>query len=279
MWEVLRVTHEGTDDVKRARKNTLIQEYEMFRMQPGEPISDVQKRFTHIVNHLTGLGKTFDTDELNVKILKSLDRSWQPKVTAISESQNLTQMSTAILFGKLREHELELKRLTTEEDQGKRKTLAFKSEISKGKSYKRIEDDDSDNDEENMSLMIKKFAKFMKAKGKDKYHGERKENQGSPSSVKCYGCGERGHMKTDCPNNRKSEEKKERKFSKKKKAYIAWEDNASSSSSSSNSDEEANLCLMADSEDAGSQVNFSKGKEDSMVSWYFFKSFEMIYEC
>ncbi|XP_052732843.1 uncharacterized protein LOC128196334 isoform X2 [Vigna angularis] len=217
MWEVLRVTHEGTDDVKRARKNTLIQEYEMFRMQPGEPISDVQKRFTHIVNHLTGLGKTFDTDELNVKILKSLDRSWQPKVTAISESQNLTQMSTAILFGKLREHELELKRLTTEEDQGKRKTLAFKSEISKGKSYKRIEDDDSDNDEENMSLMIKKFAKFMKAKGKDKYRGERKENQGSPSSVKCYGCGERGHMKTDCPNNRKSEEKKERKFQRRRK--------------------------------------------------------------
>ncbi|BAT97540.1 hypothetical protein VIGAN_09100800, partial [Vigna angularis var. angularis] len=35
MWEVLRVTHEGTDDVKRARKNTLIQEYEMFRMKQG----------------------------------------------------------------------------------------------------------------------------------------------------------------------------------------------------------------------------------------------------
>ena len=32
MWEILRVTHEGTNDVKRARKNSLIQEYEMFRM-------------------------------------------------------------------------------------------------------------------------------------------------------------------------------------------------------------------------------------------------------
>ncbi|BAT89667.1 hypothetical protein VIGAN_06068300 [Vigna angularis var. angularis] len=257
MWEVLRVTHEGTEDVKRARKNTLIQEYEMFRMQPGETISDVQKRFIHIVNHLTGLGKTFDTDELNVKFLKSLDRSWQPKVTAISESQNLTQMSMPILFGKLREHELELRRLTAEEDQGKRKTLAFKSEISKGKNSKRIEDDDSDDDEENMSLMIKKFAKFMKAKGKDKYREERKENHGSSSSIKCYGCGERGHVKTDCPKNKKSEEKKERKFPKKKKAYIAWEENASSSSSSSVSDEEANLCLMADLEDAGSQVSDS----------------------
>ena len=32
MWEILRVNHEGTDDVKRARKNSLIQEYEMFRV-------------------------------------------------------------------------------------------------------------------------------------------------------------------------------------------------------------------------------------------------------
>ena len=31
---------------------------------------------------LTGLGKVFDREELNIKILKCLDRSWQPKVTA-----------------------------------------------------------------------------------------------------------------------------------------------------------------------------------------------------
>ena len=103
MWEILRVTHEGTDDVKRARKNSLIQEYEMFRMQQGETI---QKRFTHIINHLTGLGKTFDTDELNIKILKSLNRTWQPKVTTITESQNLATMTMVALFGKLGEHEL-----------------------------------------------------------------------------------------------------------------------------------------------------------------------------
>ena len=35
MWDILEVTHEGTNDVKRARKHALIQEYELFRMQPG----------------------------------------------------------------------------------------------------------------------------------------------------------------------------------------------------------------------------------------------------
>ena len=47
MWDILEVTHEGTSDVKRARKYALIQEYELFRMQVGEIIVDVQKRFTH----------------------------------------------------------------------------------------------------------------------------------------------------------------------------------------------------------------------------------------
>jgi len=111
MWEVLEVTHEGTEDVKRSRKHSLIQEYQLFRMQPEESIVDVQKRFTHIVNHLTGLGKVVDKEELNIKVLKFLDRSWQPKVTAISESRDLSKLSIAALFGKLMEHELELKRL------------------------------------------------------------------------------------------------------------------------------------------------------------------------
>ena len=62
MWEVPEVTHEGTDDVKRSRKHSLIQEYELFRMQSEESIADVHKRFTHIVNHLTGLGKVFDKE-------------------------------------------------------------------------------------------------------------------------------------------------------------------------------------------------------------------------
>jgi len=55
MWDILEVTHEGTNNVKGARKHALIQEYELFRMQQGATIANVQKRFTHIVNHLIGL--------------------------------------------------------------------------------------------------------------------------------------------------------------------------------------------------------------------------------
>jgi len=76
IWEVLEVTHEGTNDVKRARKHALIQQYELFKMQQGESIAEVQKRFTHIVNLLIGSGKESYKEELNIKLLKCLDKSW-----------------------------------------------------------------------------------------------------------------------------------------------------------------------------------------------------------
>jgi len=91
-------------------------------------------------------------------------------------------MTMATLFGKLREHELELGRLN-EEDIGRKKNIAFKTEVVKGKKQKEEEDLD---DDENLSLMIKKFTKFMKTKGKNQFKNNKKDNQGSFSNFKCY---------------------------------------------------------------------------------------------
>ena len=114
--------------MKKERKHALIQEYELFRMQKWETISDVHKRFYHIVNHQISLGKSFDKEELIIKILKCLDRSWQPKVTAISESKDLISMTTTSLSGKLREHELEMNRLFIQESEDKHiKEIALKA--------------------------------------------------------------------------------------------------------------------------------------------------------
>jgi len=144
MWDTLEVTHEGTDEVKRARKHTLIQEYEMFRMLNGETIAEVQKRFMHIINHLMSLEKTFEKEELNIKILKCLDRSWQPNVTAISESKDLTLLSMTSLFGKLKEHELEMNRLNVQESKDKHvRSIALKAVKHKNKQ--------ESSDEENLS--------------------------------------------------------------------------------------------------------------------------------
>lgn len=79
----------------------------------------MQKRFTHLANHLIGLGNTFTNDELNLKLLRSLTRAWQPKVMVISKKNHLSNMTSATLFRKLQEHEIELERLEKHEIQVK----------------------------------------------------------------------------------------------------------------------------------------------------------------
>ncbi|KAF1896132.1 hypothetical protein Lal_00042898 [Lupinus albus] len=93
------------------RLNALIHEYELFRMFPNQSIGDMQKRFTHIVNHLVALDKTFSKGELTNK----------PRVTVIMESKYLYSMALETLFGKLQEHEMDLGHLTLHEESDKRK--------------------------------------------------------------------------------------------------------------------------------------------------------------
>jgi len=108
------------------------------------------------MNHLIGLGKQFDKEELNIKILKCLDRSWQPKVTAISESRDLITLTTATLFGKLREHELEMTRLKEMKSAEKKtRSLTLKSKAAEVETSEDSLEEESDT--ENLSLLTKKF--------------------------------------------------------------------------------------------------------------------------
>ncbi|WJX73142.1 hypothetical protein P8452_56955 [Trifolium repens] len=197
IWDTLVETHEGTAEVKRSKLNTLSQEYELFRMQPGESILNMQKRFVHLANHLKSLGKTLTNDELNHKVLRSLTREWQPKVTAISEKKSLSKMTSATLFGKLQEYETELGRLEKHENEEKK---------SKGIALK-IDSMNEDNpyNDENFMLLVKRLGNFFVNNDNSNFVKKKKffnkeEASTSTQNVICYECGKQGHIKTDCPN-------------------------------------------------------------------------------
>ncbi|XP_074356229.1 uncharacterized protein LOC141695924 [Apium graveolens] len=99
MWDKLVVTHEGTTDVIDSRMDTLIQEYENFKLQEGENIIDMETRFTRIVDELSQLGKSYTQNEKNRRVLKSLPPSWKVKVTKIKEMHNLNDNKIDNLFG------------------------------------------------------------------------------------------------------------------------------------------------------------------------------------
>ncbi|CAJ2657071.1 unnamed protein product [Trifolium pratense] len=266
IWDTLVETHEGTAEVKRSRLNTLSQEYELLTMQPGESILNLQKRFMHLTNHLKALGKTFSNDELNLKVLRSLTREWQPKVTAISEKKSLSKMTSATLFGKLQEHEIELGRLEKHEVQEKKyKSLALKS---KARDYdSNDEESQSESGEDDVEVIVKKLKELLKRDKTKKFDQEKKFNGESTSTqnITCYECGKQGHIKTDCPKRGKKSSFKRRKESKPKRAYIAWDDNEVSSSSNSESEEYAKLALMAShhSDDECEEVSSKSSSYDN----------------
>ncbi|WVZ15533.1 hypothetical protein V8G54_013099 [Vigna mungo] len=131
IWEVLEVTHEGTNEVKRARKNALIQEYEMF--------------------------KNMDVAEKIHSHCQSFDCSRQ----TISESRDLTTMNMATLFDKLNEHELELGKLKEEEETEHKHSIALKATNKKAsRRNESYADYDADiSEKEFMSMMEEKNAK------------------------------------------------------------------------------------------------------------------------
>ena len=188
-------------------------------MQPGESILNMQKRFVHLTNHLKALGKTLTNDELNLKVLRSLTREWQPKVTAISEKKSLSKMSSATLFGKLQEYETELGRLENHENQDKKsKSIALKVDS------KENEEEDDPEEDENFMHLVKRLSEFFFNNSnlvKKKNFFDKNEASTSTQNVTCYECGKQGHIKTDCPRLAKKSSFKRRKGSKPKKAYIA----------------------------------------------------------
>ncbi|RVW92837.1 Serine/threonine-protein phosphatase 7 long form-like [Vitis vinifera] len=75
---------------------------------PGQDWNLNRLRFLVIVNELEALGKTYTEVEKVMKILRSLPKKWETKVTAIQEANDLTKLSLEELIGSLMTYEIEL---------------------------------------------------------------------------------------------------------------------------------------------------------------------------
>jgi len=124
-------------------------------------------------------------------MLKCLDRNWQPKVTFISESKDLSIITTTALFGKLREHEIEMQRLSELETSEKKvKSIALKASSKKSDETEEEVVEFSDN--ENLNLLVKKFGKYLKRKGNkgnQRRYNSKQNDSSNSSKFSCYNCG------------------------------------------------------------------------------------------
>ena len=114
IWDKLKVTHEGTSQVKESKIALLSNQYEMFKMQQNESITSWFYRYTTIVNQLNQLGRVILEDELVKRLLKSLFKTWRLTVVAIREVKDLNKIFLDEICGFLLTYEQEVNQIDEE---------------------------------------------------------------------------------------------------------------------------------------------------------------------
>ena len=192
MWQTLENHYEGNVQVRSKKIQLHMYEYELFKMKPNETITDMTNRLNALVTTLRKLGKPFTKEEVNNKILRILPKKdWESRVTSIEEVQDLANLPTDVLIGKLLTHELSIKQRGEEqiEKEDKKKAIALKA-------CQEASDEDpnegSSNDDVKIAMLTRNFNKFLKRKlpSRSKYFNNKYKGKGKMKTkeVTCYEC-------------------------------------------------------------------------------------------
>ena len=98
-WGILQSTHEGTSKVKMSRLQLLPTKFENLRMKDDESINYFYMNSLEIANASSALGEKIPEDKLVRKMLRSLPKRFDMKVTAIEEAQDIDKMKVDELVG------------------------------------------------------------------------------------------------------------------------------------------------------------------------------------
>ncbi|MQL91061.1 hypothetical protein Taro_023666 [Colocasia esculenta] len=278
MWDKLELIYEGTSEVRESKASRLISEYEMFKMNNDETISDMFARFMLIISGLKGLKKEYSESDLVRKILRSLPSSWNTKATVIEDSKDLSKMKLDELIGSLMTYEINVKRKETEENPKRLIALkASKKNSSSSKKDTQQESDEletsSDSENDDMTMLTRQFKKFLKFKRKgsgnskpfQKKYFSNKFESNKKSDIVCYECKKQGHMRGECSELKKKLKKEKFTFKKAKAMMATWSDEDADEDEQATSGDEQVQCLMARSDDSN-EVN-SSFESYTIVEW------------
>ncbi|WP_373694340.1 hypothetical protein, partial [Pseudomonas aeruginosa] len=76
IWKTLQVTREGTSKVKQTKISILTIQFQLFKINPNESISDMYSTFQDIMHSLISLGNNFSKEDQVRMILNSLSSEW-----------------------------------------------------------------------------------------------------------------------------------------------------------------------------------------------------------
>ncbi|KAL8114466.1 hypothetical protein AgCh_021360 [Apium graveolens] len=199
IWDALETRCQVTDAIKKNMRTILTQEYVHFDSKADESLTDLYDRFVKLLNNLSLVDKEYDLEDSNLKFLLALLESWDLKSTTIRDNYDITETTLDEIY----------ESSYSDDDDSETESLP-----------------EIDADEEMMKLCAL-MKGFRKSEGKGG-----KSERGDNSNVKCYNCGERGHISPDC---KKGKSDKGKALVTKKKSWT----------NTSDSEHEVNYALMA----------------------------------
>ncbi|PVH63979.1 hypothetical protein PAHAL_2G151900 [Panicum hallii] len=139
-------------------------------------------------------------------------------INAMLQKEDLDAMEVGELVGKIRAHEMSI--LGMSEEPTSSKSIALKTKTNKSRKLRMVKQDSSSSNEEDdhhesssdveddveLALMMRKFTRLNEKINKKGLNFDSKKGMFRPMDVKnkiCYNCGEKGHIRPNCPKSDK----------------------------------------------------------------------------
>ncbi|KAK2455973.1 cysteine-rich RECEPTOR kinase [Trifolium repens] len=226
-WEILMTCYEGTSKVKMSKLQLLTTKFENLRMKEEESIQDFHMNLIDIANAFEALGEKVSDEMLSRKMLRSLPKRFDMKVTAIEKAQDIANMKVDELVGSLQTFELTI----NERGDKNSKSVAFISNDDEEESHTVDEGEESISDA--LALIGKQFGRVLRrVDRRAKQNGQNirfdinkqqnnvkktrpEEKSGPVREVQCHECERYGHVRTECATFLKKQ---------KKGLFVSWSD-------------------------------------------------------
>ncbi|GJR99004.1 hypothetical protein Tco_0271178 [Tanacetum coccineum] len=95
----------GSELTKEDRESLLYDEFERFKMLPGENINEYYVRFHKLVNDMRNIRMTMPNIQLNSKFVNNMSPKWDRFVTAVKLDKALKETNHEQLYAYLKQHE------------------------------------------------------------------------------------------------------------------------------------------------------------------------------
>ncbi|KAA0042420.1 gag-proteinase polyprotein [Cucumis melo var. makuwa] len=189
-------------------------------MTEDETVSEYDERVLEIANDSLLLGEKISESKIVSKVLRSLPKKLDMKVTAIEEAQDITTLKLDELFGSLLTFEMAM----SDRESKKGKGIAFKSAYDQETTEN--QSGNEANQDESIALLTKQFSKMArkfkslntaeKSEKTERHDGENsirkvndfsykrnndygKKKEDVGRSFRCRECEGFGHYQAECP--------------------------------------------------------------------------------